>query len=528
MVMGNLKYSYIVASNKVDDKVLYFIIMLAATGEKAPTAFNLYSDYVESSRTGQMITQFTYDQTIDKHLHTLVVNKLAEVYGKCKFISIDGVIIDETDKDKLVHLAETVSVIAYNSLVTEKVTAKIGDMNIASALAKAGNAQFNISVTPYNGSVPDMIGKPHKAMFQLSLDMLNKSTVTSVHMAGNGQNNIIKVIGYIDCIPEEVNIPVAYGQPPVTKTRLHPHVIITDVVSKTPTVGMNMLAIATALVMEEPDVLYPVLIKDPNVGALNLITNIENGQNSGTILPLSNKKTSEAEAIAAVKEMFSLRPLFSFDIDAFGANSYTTSVLSTAASLTGSKASVGALNKIIQTVAQLTNGAFPKDFPISKIFANQATTLPSGYFLSETGKKDIREITTSFVANHTTDMMKINKYIVSELPKTLTGSDPYISKLELYQELIPDAVIETKTSRVMFSGEFMVTLLNSIKAVGFDPKYRPLMQYEANIGYGQMGGFINNAIIDNGASFGRVGVGGNQYNYNVPQYGGGMGYNRWQ
>jgi len=525
-IIVNLGYSFIVVTQSEGSEVYYYTIELAATGNKPLTSSEMMAEFDEAIKMNRKVNAYTMDQTIDSYIHNMIVKRLAESYGNKTFVSVDGVIVNEAaDVD---NIARRVAALGYNATKIEIVLKNSSDLNIAAALAAAPGSMFNITVNPVsNGAIQDEVDKPHRAMFNITLDMVTRKSVQSVHMSSAGNQTLCNITGYIDAIPEEIQVPTAYGQPPVTQIRLHPHVIVTNIKTSYPTTGYLLMAIATSLVMDEPDVLYPIIAKDNNVGALNIITNLENNQNGiGQILDLSSKKVTQEEALVSIREMFSLKPVFSIDADAFGADSYMTSILSTASRLDGSPASKGALDKILATVINLTNGIFPKDYPIGKIFANESFLIPSGYYYAKDGEKDIKDITLSFLAKHTGDTMMLNKYILGEFPKSKSNVDPFIVRLDFTAKLLPDATIDTRTSRIRFSGEFMDVLLNSVRQAGFDPKYRPLVSIASEVNYGQIQNFLGNAVFNGNPGFGRVGVGGNMYSYQMPTYGGGVGYNR--
>jgi hypothetical protein len=526
-IIPDLGYSYIAIAQNDGNNVYYYTVMLTATGNKPLSSQAMYADFVESAKMNKPVTAYTMDQTIDRYVHELIVKRLSESYGNGNFIPVDGVIVNEAND--LENIARRTAALGYNATKIEITLKNSQDLNITQALSTAAGSMFSINVTPVpDTAIKDEVDKPHKALFNITLDMVTRKTVNSVHMNSAGNRTLCNITGYIDAIPEEVTIQTGYGQPPITQIRLHPHVVITNIKTTYPTTGYLMMAIATALVMDEPDVLYPIIAKDPNVGALNIITNLEGSQNGvGKILDLSGKKVTQEEAIATIREMFTLKPLFSIDVDAFGADSFATSILSTASKLDGSPESKGAINKLLSTVVNLTNGAFPKDFPIGEIFADQSIVIPSGYYYAKDGEKDIKDLNLSFIAKSTADINMLNQYILGEFPRSKSGIDPFMNRLEFAAKLIPDALIDTRTTRVRFSGKFMATLLAAVRAAGFDPKYKPLMNYTADVNYAQIQNFIGNAVMETSPGFGRIGVNGNQFNYQTPNYGGGMGYNRW-
>ena len=298
--------------------------------------------------------------------------------------------------------------------------------------------------------------------------------------------------------------------------RLHPNIILTNNDGISPTHGFMLLGLATGTVMSNEDLWLQTFASIDNKslnnpGALNIITNIEGEQSGvGAVPDLSSKKLSAEELYGILRKMYTLDPIISYDIESFGPQSYYTALLAAGASPDAAVSSA-ARKEIIETCVELTNGIFPEDFPQSDIFVSEGVVIPLGKWSDKSGERDIRDVDLAFIANQSGDVNLINKWAMSNLPRRVSGLDPFIARTEVINTLIPDAVINGKAVRVTFTANFLSTLASSVERCGLSARYESGLVINKQYNLTQLTDYLASASL-HGSAFGqRAAAGGNGY-----------------
>ena len=529
-VINNLAYSAIVVSIKHNDEVSYFTVLLEATGRKPMKAADIISEINAATKVvGSRPKIFTTDDAIDSVLHQEIKTALVKEYNINTIMSVDGLVIP-TEHGDITIIANNIAAIAYNACAIDALitSGDMKDLNIFDAKTKVPGSVLRLESNMSKTTAISETGAPVRADWKVDLNLVDTtSQVTSLNLQNN-KVTLARTAGFVDAIAEEVLTPTLPGHPANVSVRLRPHIVITSDNVNTPTTGYMLLGLISSLVMTNKNMwLAAVMPKDNkhNVGALNILTNLDNNANRvGSVLDLSGKKTTTDEVYALIKQMFALDPIVSFDVASFGAQTYYTSILATAAQPGNSKSKMNAARELVQVASWLTAGNFPSDYPLNEIFANNGVIVPTGTWADKTGVRDIRDIDLAFIATQTSDVGMLNKWNLSNLPKDSTGLDPYLTKVEIISKIVPDAEISSKAIRVTFSGKFITTLVNSAISAGLDPKYEPEIKFAETNNLAIMGSYLQGAGINNGYSFAREqAVAGPSY---VTAYSG-VGQNRW-
>jgi len=512
-VITGLAYSTIVISLKANDIVNYYLVMLESTGREPMTAADIMAE-VNSKlmATNQVPFIYTPDDAIDEVLHDKAREALHAEYNLTKFSSVDGLVVPDVQHDDTQMIIRIAS-IGFNACRSEKalIEGQADDLNIRVAKAQSPNMILKIESNLLKQTTKDEVDKPIRADWQIELSAIDTTNnVTSLNLQ-NAKITLVKSAGFIDAIPTAINVPTTPGMPPVQQIRLHPHVIIdSDAVFAT-TPGYALLGLISSLVMTNNDMWVAALMPSDskkgvrNIGALNLITNLENAQNGvGSILNLTDKNLTRDEVYATIKQMFSLDPVVSFDIESFGPQTHYTSMFSIAAEPQNSRSKQNAARQIVKAAHHLTDGNFPKDFPLDQIFVSSGVTVPMGKWADKTGERDIRDIDAAFIATQTSDVDLINKWALSGLPKEKTGMDPYITKVDIISKLIPDARITGKCTRVTFTAFFIQTLIDAAMRAGLDARYEPAITFAETSNLSILDNYLAGAGVNNVAGFART------------------------
>lgn len=507
----NLAYSCIVVSlpNNIGD-ICYHISLLEATGMEPLKASDIVAEVTRALREpGANARVYTPSDAINGRLNDIILEELGAADPQASFISTDGLVVHPTNLD-VNDLAMRVAAIAYNAIHTEAMlsSGELADLNIATALAESNNRNaIKFEYNMYSATVPNVVGTPTRQDYKI--DLVELANDHTFELNADSRRRLVSVAGYVDAIREDIAIPTHPGLPPVSSTRLHPNIVMTNNDTVSPTQGFMFLGMASATVMSHPEMWLQALgaidPKSPNSpGGLNIITNIENGQN-GVALDFSTKEVTQEEHYAALKQMYSLSPVMSYDIEVFGPQAYYSSLLAAAAAPSAGSTRTDALQEIVDTCVQLTDGRFPADFNINSIFATEGIVIPMGYWMDKAGERDIRDVDMAFIANQTSDINLVNKWGMTSLPSSVTGLDPFLTRVEVIAQLIPDAVINGKAVRVTFTKEFIGLLNASIEAAGLIARYESTVIVNEQYNTAQFTDYLASAGLSQATGFARQG-----------------------
>ena len=511
-----LAYSAIVVALQHKKDVAYYIIQLEATGRKPLTADGIMKDiqtYQRQPGNNNPYVVYTTDDAIDDVLHISIQEVLIATYGEgINMISVEGNVLSH-------HANETtwnnIASLAYNACLVElqMLNDVVDDLNIKQANTSTPNSKLKIDTAISRANSLNLIGAPVRSDWRLEL---NINSVNNRQMSLNAKTNkqtLAVTAGFIDAIPDEV-VQNFMGMAPVTTIRLRPHVVITSNSVANPTVNFMLLGLITSTIMVNKNMWLPALNAKENksVGALNILTNLNNDP-QGIPLDLVNKKYSSQDVYNVIGQMFTLSPVLSMDLENFGIGSSYGSILAVAAD-DSNRAKLDAAREIIKAASWLTNNLFPATFDPNKIFAFAAVPVPVGIWEDKNGLRDIRDIDTAFVAANGSPEL-LNKWVLSSMPKSITGLDPYISKVEVISALIPNAEITGKAFRVTFNSEFISELTKAAAAAGLDMSYEPEVRFNENVNINIMGNYLNLGGIGNIGGFARENSVINGVNYST-------------
>ena len=504
-----LAYSTIVVSLKLNDKgtIPYFVILLEATGRKSMTAADIVNKYNEVQRTPAGMNNlhnsiYTADDAIDKVLKDHIISVLKQQYGDTSFVQVDGIVIP-FNHGKFENFSHMLATIAYNACYTETAleSNQIADLNLKVAMNELKNKrlEFDSTVTKTTVASRNEIDAPIRADWTVSLVSKDTSGMMTSLNLQHTEQQITRVAGYIDAIPEEVVI----NDNGVARNviRFRPNIIVTSNSSMNPTIGFTLTGLLSANLMVKPSMWLGALrpMGKANVGALNLIAKIDGGV--GERIDLSNKKYSADEVWEVIRQMFSLQPVLSMDIEAYGPQSYYSSVFSVAASSAFSDLQKRAAQHIINTASQLTDGNFPANFPVNEIFVDTGVTVPLGSYTNSHGEHDIRDIDLTYLANKTDDPAVLNSWAISNLSDRISGVNPFKTKVEIINRIVPNAEITGKATRVTFTNKFISTLEAAARQAGFIASFNPDVRLGSAQNLSIMASIYGNAGITSQADY---------------------------
>lgn len=526
--ISNLAYSSIVVSVAKNNKVTYFIVLLESTGRKPldATAIMQGLNSVGPMNNYKSNDIYVSSDAIDKLLHNEVIKQLESIYSPThKFYSVDAVIIPYYNISIDAATIRPIASTAYNACIVEigKLNKEFNDMNITAAVDENKTSYLKIDSNMLPSVNTDAAGKPVRSDFQIELSSIDSRNNLGSMNLQNGKNVICRTGGFIDAMPIESTVPAMQGMnnmaAPASMIRFRPHIIINNLEVDMPTVGYSLLALASSVVMARPGMwLAAVTPKSTDevhdIGELNLLTNLENKQDGlGDRIDFRDPSVNSNELYGLVKQMYSLEPMFSIDVELYGPQTSYTSIFNAASapgiSTKEADAKYNAGRSIINTANWLTNNIFPKDYDVNKIFLNSGIVVPTGRWTDKNGNvRDIKDVDMSFIAKVAAPEQKVellNKWALSNVPHSISGLDPYVTKIEIISKLIPNAEITGKAVRATFSPEFLSYLTSSCAQAGFETRYDPEITYNEQSNIAELGNYLQNAgVSQSSADFARA------------------------
>lgn len=487
-----LRYSYVALCGYYEGNAVYHTFVLEATGKKPATVR-------EVSESFKQIAQATHgNNAVRDELYVagdaidgVVINGFKKLIGdmyKNRLsrdpITLDGMVITHhmvADEESI----RVATAIGYNSIAAELAQVALGfsDVNIVDKTKEMESGSYlNLRFDPTHDDIPNEVGNPMRADFRLELTKVSTTKTYGVN-DGDAPEVVATVSGYIDAIPENTVITNPQGMAIGNGMRFHPHIIITNIDVEYPTLGYALLAYATSMIVTRKDVILRILMPQPgdavvnDWGVLNLITNIDNNENGGTIIGSKvQAKLTQEQVARYIDEMFSLPPVVSIDVELNGPNYGYLSALTTAAKIKKNPATKEertsakhAAEEIVSKTCDLTGGIFPEDYNINDIFYNSGVLRPAGYWIDKNGhKRDIRRFSLDYKANTLETM--------TELVNASYGidngvADSFARNIDVYAKFGDTAVVTGKIIRVTFTPGYTETLTAALADAGFKYSY---------------------------------------------------------
>ena len=520
-VKTNLAYSCIVVAMSKNNNVVYHILMVEATGRKPLTATAIMNELNNTRmQPHQRLSDLIYvtSDAIDITLRNNIVDHLRGTYkGNFEFYAADALVIPWYNTDLSTANVRPIGAVAFNSCFIEsgKINAEFNDLNLAASKRADPKSMLKIETNVTPTTHKDAAGKLFRSDWQIELAHIDNSGVTASLNLQNNKTVVCTTSGFIDAMPVESSIPQGPMMAPINVIRLRPVINITHINLAMYTTGYSLLAIAATTVMLRPSMWLGAVVPKANdklhdYGRLNLITNNEGNQDgTGELIDLRSPDLDPNAVQDILKKMFSLDPMYSMDVEIYGATTNYTSVFSLASAPGNNPeeadAKYAAAQEIIDAAITLTDGHFPEDFNPNKIFLDSGIVVPTGTWTDKDGNsRDIRDIDMAFIATTNPSVALLNKWALSNVPHSVSGIDPYISKIEIITKLNINAEISGKAVRVVFDPAFIIELTRACAAAGFDPRYDPIVSYSEQTNLAVLGNYLQNAgVSQNVADFAR-------------------------
>lgn len=553
---GNIPYGMLMLSCLTSANICYYyFFQFAHTGKPAMDAGELLETFDRNLQYANMNDRantkpyITYDASVGTKLKIILKKNLAKAYGtavneQTKFVSLQGSNFNpHVQHAKVETVANSILEIGFNTLFLRVAftEGRMEDINIKEVLPQNNKQEQNYTINidvnltnPGTTSTHNPDDYTDRLGNFIRSDFLGVMSLESTQKQGNElcslqeTQELSKFAGYVSAIPAATSEAVKGFQNQIrTVTRMHPHIILTELKGNARTIGGSLMSlIASSIMLKREN--YMACIKNSVgttlncPGAYNMLCNLSEETKEENIKPIDFSKPKpwdESRILNCLESMFTLNPILSADFLPLGDNADIDNVFILASrSDIQEDIRMKALTAIIQSAHDLTNGHFPIDFNPHDIFAMSAISFPFGHYSDNKGFRDLRNIDLATVITMAKgNQQPIMDWMMSEIPTHVGNYDPFFNKIRVLTRTLgaSEATIVGRGVRVTFKPVFIETLIRSAQIAGLNPNYRPFgITQKAGMDLGQFSMYFGNSGISN-VNF------GTQINMN-PTYQGGQ------
>ena len=480
---AGLNYSAIVVTETLSNITSAHILMMEKTGD--------YPEKITENIGGM---RYEITRTPADALDEKFVAQAAQAVADALKIAVESVVItdgtlvpnefDVTSDNQVGELINN----TFNAIHSENAI-RVSDYkgtNIAQLLSTHRNGKFFINLF-FNGDETnffDQTGMPVRqdVCIALSFKVGGNQNNKSINQ-GMESYDIVKTYGYVDF--EFVGPSIINGM--MTTQKFVPNFIITHIESSVaPTPDILALAVASVLSINEDLNWMQSFRSKPaqknefdfgDIGALNIEGNIENNPTGyGKKYDTKSKTFTVAELNKLIQTLVRPNILVSIDVPKAGPETWYTSVLQYI-KFRNDKAGY---ERVANSISTLTNGAYQHgNIPM---FTDISNKIHGGFYKSKDGFKDIRHLSSylSF-ANYISDTNQ-QPVLISQYTNTLYNNGiPAELRAAERRKYIDEmsnktAVYKQYYDRLTFTSGWLVNVVNSLKAVGFNPIFSNMGQ----------------------------------------------------
>lgn len=473
---AGLNYSGIVIAETMDTLTSAHVLMIEKTGD--------YPDKLVENIAGVRyeITRTPADALDERYVSQaqMAVAEAVKVDVN-SVVVIDGTLVpNEFDVNNDVLVSELINN-TFNAVHSEnaiRVTDYKG-INIANLISSNRNGKFfvNLYFNNEDTSFFDQTGMPVRQDVCISLtyktgNLQNNKSINQ----GNDSYEIVKTYGYIDF--EFIGPSLVNNM--MSSQKFVPNFIITHIDSQVaPTPDIIMLGVASVLAINEDLNWMQAFRSTPakkneidfnDIGALNVEGNIENNPvGFGKKYDTKSKTFTITELNKFIQTLVRPNILVSIDIPKAGPETWYTSVFQ----YIKFRNSKEAYDRVTNNISTMTNGMHQHNNV--QMFADVTNKIHGGFYKSKDGYRDIRHLSSYVsIANYIADTNQ-QPILISQYTNTLYNSSiPSELRAAERKKFIDEmsnktAVYKQYYDRVTFNAAFLMSFVNSLKAVGFSP-----------------------------------------------------------
>lgn len=526
------------SSSRKDLGVTYYVLMLAGSNDPVP---NRQVDW----QGNKFEIQSTASAALDGVYVSVVEQTLAKLHPGAKLLSAGGMVVPADfnfDSDQSVqNLVFNAQSATYMRLTQE--IKPDGVINLATA---KGDNSLRATISFNRGIVRDVVDQPIRSDIEISFSsgrVGQPGQVDSVNRQSNRVMQFGSTQGYIDAVWAPLDTPNGWGifNPQVANAPTQKYAarfVITRMENAVvPTLGAFLLQLISATRIGINNAWYQVFYGQSryvdkkggmdytDVGALNLEANLPttakpmgNPNGIGDFIDTKSKDFTPEMFGMYMQRIFRQGLIFSMDVPIAGSESWYLQPFERA--LRGDQS---AIYRIMAEADTLTNGNLKRligNTPgKSSIVVNDDCVVHLGYYETDDGRRDIRDIDTVAVCNAfgQTDIGYVRKYSDTYFQTGIPLDKRLADRWNIIQAITKNKAVCTGYAyRVTFTDTFITALNEAAKAAGLQFSLSmPMTGATSNIERGRAS-FVDNAIVSTFGSVGSVGSygpGGTASNY---------------
>jgi hypothetical protein len=422
-----------------------------------------------------------------------------DVVGK-DAISLDGLLVKES-----VELTEAVcisiAIRAYDA-IADYLHKKAGDVEALKLReAVTPGSELYATYASMTEEIQDVLGEIHRTNFRAELLLKEQGDSRSVN-SQMAEIDVASISGYVDIVPSETEIYTPAG-PAIQKT-CSPLIVVNN--NHTPAAAdeFGLITIGlTTIMMADTRWKNPIVDniapgRDP--GVLNKFLQLEGGKKYS----LLGKGIKYQQKIDTVLTLINGTPMMGLDIDEYSIMSGAYPLL-TIGSDTRSPDAPAARQEVVNTLSNMTEGAFPASFNADEIF--DAREFPTGTFVDKTGaEKDLSEIDFLYLLE--LDPALAHRYIQT----TMRSTNSFVEMMTLYRDIgLAGVKITGRKRRLIFTPVFVKTIADAFTASGLSPFVDGSNVTRTEVGYGFMSDIVSRYAAAGPVHFGRERITGSAY-----------------
>ncbi len=464
----NIAYSVVVLATRTNksDKVFYHTILLSATGPLPKTVAEIVEEARIRNQFYVLVPADAFDEIMDKAVKAVLTSALNVEVDK--LVSTSGVVIPddvdvETAASKIAGLVQKI-----NISKAAEVAGIVGPVPIRGLVNRFKTYIPKLDITHIAGITKDQTGKVIRSDFMMTLKFTPNNNQNQFPARLNTEYkefNLVTSTGYMEYLPVEK--PLAPG---MIKRSIKPNIIINTTDGLKQTTDMVLMSLINSAVFGNPNQLMQMLLNvNRDVGVLNFITNIEdNKKGFGEKLHLKSGKLTEQQVVEIISKMFEAEPVISLEVELYGPGFDKEAPFAYLHLMNDNPALAQRANDYIVKTAEAMVG---KSIATKQVAANEGIIVPVGKFVDNEGNvRDVREIDLAFIVENAKDPQIIHNWILSNVPASVSGQDPLRLKIEVINQIVPNAIITGKAIRIPINGVFLTELVNAAMAAGYNPR----------------------------------------------------------
>lgn len=465
-----LEFTTVVFATETEKGVYYYSALLEATGRSPLEVRDVVDSLNVKNSNDILVTSDGFDDDF-YDIATKALKQLFKVEDETKLHALEGVVISNGAEPEIT--GEYVAKFAHDILIVNALTddGKATDAKIEDINKMLRNGTLGLDVAFASDPATNAIGRTVRSDFALEVSIIRNGNVRSFN-GQNGRRKIATSSGYLEyLVKEEVS---RYTR------EIHrvaePMIILNEFIGAAPSLNYTLLSIINATAFTNGSMLRNLVVEQ-DAGPLNFMFNYNGeGGKYGEKLSFKSPDADPETINDIIRQHISPAPIFAIEVEEFGAE---YSYLSAFASLADRDTKNDANDDICEAVSELvsTSKTGPIDFNMS-VVSSEPIYIPLGEYEDNNGDtRDIRDIDTAFITNHTNDVRLVMDWLYSNAPSHIcyeaTGKDNYIVKLEVIDKLASILNIRPRITgravRLVLDAEFVTELTELALDAGYAP-----------------------------------------------------------